>query len=74
MKYCFVEKDICIVCGVCFIYVFDVFDYDIEGFVFNILDNNIGIKVIFEDLVEMVIDVEFVCFLFFIKVFDSLFY
>lgn len=40
VKYIIVDKDICIVCGVCGVVVLDIYDYDDEGIVFVILDDN----------------------------------
>lgn len=39
-KYMIVDKEMCIVCGVCGVVVFDIYDYDDEGIVFVIFDDN----------------------------------
>lgn len=48
MVFMMVGKEICIVCGVCGGSVSDFYDYDLEGFVYVVLDNNEGIKEVFE--------------------------
>lgn len=40
VKYIIVDMDICIVCGVCGVVVLDIYDYDDEGIVYVIFDDN----------------------------------
>ncbi|OCA81309.1 ferredoxin [Pseudobacillus wudalianchiensis] len=51
-KYTMVDQETCIACGACGATAPELFDYDLEGLAFAILDNNEGATEVPEELEE----------------------
>lgn len=51
-KYTIVDQDTCIACGACGATAPELFDYDLEGLAFAILDDNQGAAAVPEELEE----------------------
>ncbi|MCM3712544.1 ferredoxin [Halalkalibacter oceani] len=54
--YTIVDQETCIACGACGASAPDIYDYDDEGIAYVVIDENKGMNIIAEDLIDDVID------------------